>query len=218
VTNLMLLPDGMRRYSQEQGVSLEEGYAAMSDKLAEFTGWAREEGFTALYVATCSRANLRRPEPVVATFLGAFRKVAQQWHGRCNFNFSGSFDLVPNDYRTELEAMRDASDKESDFTLHFVFGMSLSHEITGIFNKFNGNVPAMTDEILAGSAYVPEPVDFVMRPGGHTRMSDFYPLMSPFAELHFSSVLFPGMTRDDFNAALEDLRKRERRYGGYPTT
>jgi len=206
----------MRRWSQARGVSLDDGYAAMADKLVEFVDWAREEGITTLYVTTSSAANFSRPEPAVTTFLVAFNDMARRCHGNCNFDFSGSLDLVPDRYLIELEEMRDKSDKESEFALHYILGMSLSREVIGIFNKFNGKIPAMTEDILAGNAYVPEQVDFVIRTGGAIRMSSFFPLLSPYAELYFSPVLFPDMTRADFDAALQDLRRRERRLGGYP--
>jgi undecaprenyl diphosphate synthase len=94
--------------------------------------------------------------------------------------------------------------------------MSLAHEVISIFNKFNGKIPIMTEDILTSHAYLPEQVDFIIRTGLVTRMSGFFPLMSPYADLHFSPVLFPDMTRADFDIALQDLRNRERRLGGYP--
>lgn len=216
MSNLMLLPDGMRRWSIENGVSLQESYQAMADKIVEFTGWVREEGFKNFYIATNSAQNYTRPGAAVTTFLGAFNDVARRTHGDLNFEFSGLLDLVPDLYRSELEELRDKSDKESDFTLHFVLGMSLTEEILGIFNKFNGKVPEMTEEMLAANAYIPEPVDYVLRAGGHVRLSNFYPLMSPFAELHFSDTLMPDYTREEFTAVLQEMRARDRRYGAYP--
>ncbi|BBC37154.1 hypothetical protein SGFS_084480 [Streptomyces graminofaciens] len=216
MTNLMLLPDGMRRWSIENGVSLDEGYKAMADKIIEFIGWAREEGITTLYITTSSAANFSRPESAVTTFLDAFDDVARRSHANCNFSFSGSLDLVPDRYLESLEEIRKASDTDSEFTLHYIMGMSLSREIIGIFNRLNGKIPAMTEEILTSNAYVPEQVDFLIRTGGAVRMSSFFPLMSPYAELYFSPLLFPDMTRADFDTALKDLRQRERRFGGYP--
>ncbi|MEU3794777.1 undecaprenyl diphosphate synthase family protein [Streptomyces fructofermentans] len=216
MSNLMLLPDGMRRWSQKQGVSLDDSYAAMTDKLVEFTGWAREEGFTTFYITVSSVANYSRSAEVVETAMNAFTEVVRRSHDTLNFNYSGTLDVVPEQWITELNALRDKSDKNSGFTLHYIMGMSLAHEVIGIFNKYNGKIPAMTEEILADNAYVPEPVDFLIRPGGHVRMSSFYPLMSPFAEMGFSPTLLNDMTRADFDAVLEDLRGRDRRYGLYP--
>lgn len=217
MTNLMLLPDGMRRWSQRQGISLEESYAAMSHKLVEITDWVREENFQTFYIACSSVANYDRSEAVVTMAMNAYVDVVQQRHDSLNFNFSGTLDVVPENYLTELEELRLKSDTESEFTLHYVLGMSLTREIISIFNKFNGKVPVITDKMLAENAYVPEPIDFIIRPGGHTRMSSFYPLMSPFAEMYFSPVLLPDLTRADFDTALEDLRGRDRRFGVYPT-
>ncbi|WBB63118.1 undecaprenyl diphosphate synthase family protein [Streptomyces sp. WMMC500] len=216
MTNLMLLPDGMRRWSKANGVSLGDGYRAMADKLVEFTEWTREDGITNLYVTTSSAADFSRPEPAVTTFLVAFNDVAQRTHDTCNFDFSGSLDLVPQKYLTELEELRDKSDKESGFTLHYIIGMSLSAEVIRLFNELNGKIPELTEKILAGHTYVPQQVDYLIRTGGSIRMSSFFPMLSPYAELHFSPVLFPDMRRADYDAALKDLRHRERRYGNYP--
>ena len=128
-------------WSQAHGVSLGDGYAAMADKLIEFIGWASEEGTRTLYVTTSSAANFSRPEPAVTTFLGAFNDVVRRCHGNCDFDFSGSLDLVPDRYLAELEELRDKSDKESEFTLHYILGMSLSREIIGIFNPVQRQNP-----------------------------------------------------------------------------
>ncbi|MEV7885298.1 undecaprenyl diphosphate synthase family protein [Streptomyces sp. NPDC002817] len=216
MTTLMLLPDGMRRWSQKYGVSLDDGYAAMSEKLIEVMGWAKEEGIDTLYVTASSAANHSRPEAAVTTFMEAFTDLVRRVHDTAEFDFSGSLDLVSDRYLTELEVLRDKSNKESGFTLHYILGMSLTREVIGIFNRLNGKIPELTEEILAANAYVPKPVDHLIRTGGATRMSSFFPLTSPYAELYFSPVLFPDMTRADFTAALEDLRGRDRRFGGYP--
>jgi undecaprenyl diphosphate synthase len=216
VTTLMLLPDGMRRWSQANGVSLDDGYAAMGDKIVEFMDWAREEGVTTLYITASSAANHSRPQPAVTTFMNAFTDVVRRVHDSCAFDFSGSLDLVSAPHLAELEELREKSAKDTGFTLHYILGMSLTHEVIGIFNRLNGKIPELTEEILARHAYVPAQVDHLIRTGGATRMSSFFPLMSPYAELHFSPCLFPDMTRADFDAALADLKGRERRFGGYP--
>ncbi|MEU9109455.1 undecaprenyl diphosphate synthase family protein [Streptomyces xanthophaeus] len=216
MTNLMLLPDGMRRWSEANGVDLDGGYAAMADKLIEFMAWAKEEGITTLYVTASSAANHSRPDAAVITFMDAFNDVAKRIHKTYNFDFSGSLDLVPDAHLKELEELRDNSAKDSGFTLHYILGMSLTNEVIGIFNKLNGKIPELTEEILASHAYVPEQVDFLIRTGGAVRMSSFFPLTSPYAELYFSHLLFPDLTRADFDIALKDLRARDRRFGGYP--
>jgi len=216
VTNLMLLPDGMRRWSKAHDVTIDDGYRAMADKLVEFTDWARAEGVSTLYVTVSSAANHSRPEAVVKMVLGVFVDVARRCHEKCNFDLSGSLDLLPKPFLTEFEEVRDKSRKDADFTLHFVLGMSLSREVIGIFNRLNGKLPELTEEILTEHVYVREPVDYIIRTGGATRMSSFFPLMSPYAELYFSPRLFPDLTRADFDIAIRDLRSRDRRFGGYP--
>jgi undecaprenyl diphosphate synthase len=136
----MLLPDGMRRWSQAHGVSLDDGYAAMGDKIVEFMDWAKESGIKTLYITASSAANHSRPEAAVTTFMNAFNDVVRRVYDTCRFDFSGSLDLVDAPYLAELEELRDKSDKNADFTLHYILGMSLTHEVVGIFNKLNGKI------------------------------------------------------------------------------
>lgn len=216
MTNLMLVPDGMRRWSVVRGVPLDDGHKAMADKLVEFTDWAKDDGITTLYVATSSAADLGRPGAGVMSLLAAFDDAARRTRHTCAFDFSGALDLVPKEYLTRLEELRDESAKEPGFTLHYVLGMSPAEEIIQLFHRLNGKVPELTGKILAENAYVPQQVDYFLRTGGAVRMSSFFPLMSPHAELHFSPVLFPDLQRADFDTALKDLRQRERFYGDRP--
>jgi undecaprenyl diphosphate synthase len=57
-------------------------------------------------------------------------------------------------------------------------------------------------------------VDLLIRTGGETRLSDFLLWESAYAELLFSECMWPDFEGGDLEAALEDFRHRERRFGG----
>lgn len=57
------------------------------------------------------------------------------------------------------------------------------------------------------------PVDLLIRTGGEKRLSNFLLYQSAYAELYFSDKLWPDWTKDDFKAALDAYRKRDRRFG-----
>ena len=63
------------------------------------------------------------------------------------------------------------------------------------------------------SAGIPDP-DLVIRPGGELRLSNFLMWESAYSELIFTDVLWPDFTERDIDAALEEYRRRDRRYGG----
>ena len=57
-------------------------------------------------------------------------------------------------------------------------------------------------------------IDLLVRTGGEQRISNFMLWDMSYAELHFSPVLWPDFTRQDFQRALDDFSGRDRRFGG----
>ena len=62
----------------------------------------------------------------------------------------------------------------------------------------------------------PAPVDLLIRTAGDLRLSDFLLWECAYAELYFSSRLWPDFTVVDLEAALADFHARERRFGRLP--
>jgi undecaprenyl diphosphate synthase len=61
-------------------------------------------------------------------------------------------------------------------------------------------------------------VDLLIRTGGEKRLSDFLLWESAYAELHFTDRMWPDFDAVDLDKALEDFRRRERRFGAVPAT
>jgi undecaprenyl diphosphate synthase len=61
------------------------------------------------------------------------------------------------------------------------------------------------------------PVDLLIRTGGERRLSDFLLWESAYAELVFTRTMWPDFSPAELAAAVQDYRKRERRFGGIPT-
>lgn len=59
-------------------------------------------------------------------------------------------------------------------------------------------------------------VDLLIRTGGEKRLSDFLLWESAYAELLFTDRMWPDFAEADLDAALEEFRHRERRFGGVP--
>jgi undecaprenyl diphosphate synthase len=57
-------------------------------------------------------------------------------------------------------------------------------------------------------------VDLLIRSGGEKRLSDFLLWECAYAELFFSDRMWPDFGAEDLAAAVNDFRKRERRFGG----
>jgi undecaprenyl diphosphate synthase len=59
-------------------------------------------------------------------------------------------------------------------------------------------------------------VDLLIRTGGEKRLSDFLLWECAYAELVFTDRMWPDFDEADFDAALIEFKRRERRFGGVP--
>jgi undecaprenyl diphosphate synthase len=66
---------------------------------------------------------------------------------------------------------------------------------------------------IAARSHGPD-VDLLIRTGGEQRLSDFMLWESAYAELYFTSVAWPDFDADALAAAVEELGRRQRRFGG----
>lgn len=56
--------------------------------------------------------------------------------------------------------------------------------------------------------------DFILRPSGEHRLSNFMLWQASYAEFVDMDVLWPDFTRTDLDAAIEEFNRRSRRFGG----
>jgi undecaprenyl diphosphate synthase len=61
-------------------------------------------------------------------------------------------------------------------------------------------------------------VDLLIRTGGEKRLSDFLLWESAYAELLFTDRMWPDFDMTDFDAALDEYNRRDRRFGEVATT
>ncbi|MFR0894686.1 MAG: undecaprenyl diphosphate synthase family protein [Alistipes onderdonkii] len=70
-----------------------------------------------------------------------------------------------------------------------------------------GTVSASLD-----TAPYPNP-DLVVRTSGECRLSNFLLWQASYAELYFPEVLWPDFTEEEFDRAIEEYARRDRRFG-----
>jgi undecaprenyl diphosphate synthase len=87
---------------------------------------------------------------------------------------------------------------------------SLSNEGPSSPNLFR---PLLTQAMITQGGEV----DLLIRTGGEKRLSDFLLWESAYAELLFTDRMWPEFDETDFEDALEEFHRRERRFGGVQT-
>lgn len=58
------------------------------------------------------------------------------------------------------------------------------------------------------------PLDFIIRTSGELRLSNFMMYQASYAEFYFPETYFPDFHNDEFDKAILEFNKRNRRFGG----
>ena len=90
--------------------------------------------------------------------------------------------------------------------------------VSAVKTAINSGMSAndITEESLSNLMYTkgqPDP-DFIIRPSGEYRLSNYLIWQSAYAEYWFSDVLWPDFRPKHLDEAIEDFSNRNRRFGG----
>ena len=73
----------------------------------------------------------------------------------------------------------------------------------------------ISEELFKKNLYYDLPdIDLLIRTSGEIRLSNFMLYQLSYAELYFPKTYFPDFLEKEFDLALEEYTKRDRRYGG----
>lgn len=219
--------DGNGRWARQRGLPRIEGHRRGSDTVRRVLDAAREAGVHMVTLYAFSVENWRRPADEIEglwSLLRAFleRHLPKLIKDRVRLRWIGRRSAVPTDLRERLE---DAEARTAAFTEH-ACNVALDYgsrtEVVDAAKAWAADIAAGRSTIdqldwttFASYLYtsgLPDP-DLLIRTSGETRISNFLMLQLAYAELHFTERLWPDFGKDDFFRAVDDFRRRERRYG-----
>lgn len=107
------------------------------------------------------------------------------------------------------------TDSEPKGTVNICLNYGGRQEIINAVNQAIAAGKRMSENDFAGFLYtkgLPDP-DLLIRTGGEKRISNFFLYQLAYTELYFSDKLWPDFSKADFDIAIEDFNKRNRRFG-----
>jgi undecaprenyl diphosphate synthase len=134
----------------------------------------------------------------------------------------GELHMLPDNCRARLQSSMEATKNNDGLNLVLALSYGSRLEITTAARRLAEQVQAgtlqpqdITPELLAGQLYtagMPDP-DLLIRTSGEMRISNYLLWQISYSELYVTDVLWPDFGRTEFEAALAEYAKRERRYG-----
>ncbi|HEY2467957.1 MAG TPA: di-trans,poly-cis-decaprenylcistransferase [Terracidiphilus sp.] len=135
----------------------------------------------------------------------------------------GRRDRIPAPLLSEIE--RTESLTASGRTLHLRIAIDYSSRTSiadAAVAAFNASGQVSADRVRSIITHTLTTdcgeVDLLIRTGGEKRLSDYLLWESAYAELFFTDRMWPDFDATDLEAAVNDFRHRDRRFGSVPAT
>ncbi|MGA0600698.1 di-trans,poly-cis-decaprenylcistransferase [Caulobacter sp. KR2-114] len=218
--------DGNGRWATRRGLPRGLGHKAGVQTVRRIVEAAPDLGVTTLTLFAFSANNWNRPQVEVdglMMLLDAYlRSDARRFvESGARLTLIGRRDRLPPSLVQAIEAVEAASAGGRRLHLRIAIDYSAREEIVRAANDWRALPAAVAtgpaldafSRLVAGAADA-EAVDLMIRTGGEKRLSDFLLWECAYAELWFTDTLWPDFTEAGFAAAVEDFRRRERRFGG----
>lgn len=226
--HVAIIVDGNRRWARQRMMPASLGHKAGFDRLKEITRYAlAERGVEVLSLYVFSTENFARDPKEVGylmdLFSNNFRTIADEMNERnCKVIFSGRREGLQQRVCDAMDYMMDLTKDNTKGIVNFCLNYGGHAELTDAVRAIAGEVksgaldPADIDEKTVERHLYCQlpPVDFLIRTSGEQRISNFLLWQAAYAEFYFTPVLFPDFDKGQFDAALAEYARRDRRMGG----
>lgn len=211
-THVGLIPDGMRRWADANGVTFAESYRRGSEKVVEILLALRLNEVQTVSVYNLSRANLARPADELAAVYDAsiyfFSELipAHFDTGDCTVRLHGDRSLLPRDYLVAAEALESIA-SDGKFRINILAAYDAFDELRAAYSR------AQREGCDIAAAFDIPAVDLVIRTTAEPLLSGFLPLQSQYAELVFLETPLNELTAADIDAVVAEHRRFPQRRG-----
>lgn len=218
-----IILDGNRRWAKENGLPTLKGHRQGMDVLKDVSFHAFERGVQYLSAFIFSTENWQRAEEEVNYLMDltvkAVEKYLEEYHERgIKVVILGRRKGIRQKVLDAIARAEEKTKNNTQGTLALCFNYGGKEELVDAVKHIvtEGFTPAeITADVLAASLYCPDipDVDLLIRTSGEERTSGFMLYRAAYAELVFRDKYWPDFTTADFDDALLEYEKRERRYG-----
>ena len=229
--HVAIIMDGNGRWAMRRGLPRAAGHRAGVGAVRRTVEHAPDLGIGRLTLYAFSSDNWRRPADEVQSIFWLLRAYLRLEAERLSqrgvrLEVIGRRDRLSKQLRKEIERAECATAEGRNLHLRVAIDYSsrdaIARAAVGASAILSHDCPP-SEELLGwmlGQTLTAKcgEVDLLIRTGGEKRLSDFLLWESAYAELHFTDRMWPDFDTIDLETAVQEFRRRERRFGGVPAT
>jgi undecaprenyl diphosphate synthase len=226
-THVAIIMDGNGRWAKARGLPRVAGHRRGAEAVRQAIAAAGEAGVRYLTVFGFSSENWRRPTAEVGDLMSLLRQhllgeLAELHKNGIRLRVIGDRRRLAPDIVALIDNAETVTRDNARLDLIVALSYGARAEIVEAVRRLSAAVAAgeIAPEAIDEQCFarflstegVPDP-DLIIRTSGEKRLSNFLLWQSAYSELIFLDRLWPDFTKRDFEEAIHEFRRRERRYG-----
>jgi undecaprenyl diphosphate synthase len=221
--HIAIILDGNRRWAKKHGKKTVEGHKKGAEVFRELSLYIFDKNVPYLTAFIFSKENWQRTEEEVSYLmrlvLRAVENHLDEFHKHnIKINIIGEREQLSSIVLKAIERTEEKTRNNTGGVLTLCLNYGGKQEVVDACKAALADdtvVAEITTETISKYMYAPEVpcVDLLIRTSGERRTSGFMLWRSDYAEMYFTDVLWPDMTENDIDYALEDYALRSRRFG-----
>ncbi len=222
-----IIMDGNGRWAKKRGLPRTAGHKRGAEVFQDITRYCNELGVASVYFYAFSTENWRRPAEEVGAILRLFGEYLIKAFDYEKENnrvvFLGDRAALSPDYQRKMNEIETRTARNTGMVLNVAVNYGGRQEIARAARLLAEEVrrgtldpDQITEQALSDRMYTAgqKDPDFILRPSGEKRLSNFMLWQAAYSELVEMDVLWPDFTRRDLDLAIEEFNRRSRRFGG----
>lgn len=220
--HIAFIMDGNGRWAKKQGLPRKEGHKRGIKAIERALKYVFENGVEIMTVFAFSTENWSRPKEEVDAIIGLLDEyllssLDSLTKNQIRLKVLGDVSVLPQSTQLAVKNAVDATARFEGRTFNIAFNYSGRAEIVrAVNNIIKAGVGEIDERGFSEYLYTggqPDP-DLIIRTSGEQRISNFLLYQAAYSEFYFTKTLWPDLSERTLRAALEQYKKRMRRFGG----
>lgn len=221
LNHVAFIMDGNGRWAKKRMLPREFGHRSGANVFRKIMKHCCNLGIKASTFYVFSTENWKRPKKEVDAILDLLDQylddcINELADNDVRFVFLGSKDVFSESLRNKMERIEHLS-SDNTFIINLALNYGGRDELVHAYKKLiEDGKKDVTEADISSALYTadsPE-LDLIIRTGGDMRISNFLLWQSAYAEFYFTDILWPDLTTEDVDKAINNFLNRNRRFGG----
>lgn len=222
-----IIMDGNGRWAKRRGLPRTAGHKKGAEVFQDITRYCNQLGVQSVTFYAFSTENWRRPQDEVSAIMRLFGEYLIKAFDYEKENnrvvFLGERAVLEPRYQSLMEEIETKTAHNTGMILNIAINyggrpeiVRAAQQLAQLVKEGKLEPDGITEALMSEHMYThgQKDPDFILRPSGEKRLSNFMLWQAAYSEMVEMDVLWPDFTRADLDVAIEEFNRRSRRFGG----